>query len=569
VKKSTVEILLYVLAVSLAALLRLTQLGGQPFTSLEAVQAVQALHLFSGPAAVISAPPLYLAFTGLIFSIFGSSDTAARIVPAIAGIFFVLTPIFLRRKIGINAAMILAFFFAIDPFLIYLSREAGGGMLAILMVVGFFCVFYSGKSVWSGILGMLAILCGAKIFTGIFAILVAGLWVGGRIFINDEAESTSTWRRIEWKPALFAAGITLLTVGLVFLKTPSLINGFGAAIFEAVRGWIPVNELSSQGMISRLMVTFLFLIPLAVILGVTGLIRGGLQKDHWSAFLWRWVLIAFVIVMVYPAHRVTDLVWISIPLWVAAAGEIKSWVHRPENHPTVSYIFAIACSVLLIFCGLKITNLLVYEPGTADSQLAVAGIALTLLMLAVAAFLIGWGWSWKASWFGLGVGLLLVLTIYSIGMARRAAGLGGRQDTNILNPVPIPLENNLLKKTIDDLSLLSKGQIGESAISVYQLDDPALVWALRDYPKTRFLSSMAKGESPELLIADVNASLQLGDSYRGQDFVRSAFVPWSLMTGKEWLNWIIFGDAPLQKQFLILWARNDLFPQNNSSTTKP
>jgi hypothetical protein len=296
------------------------------------------------------------------------------------------------------------------------------------------------------------------------------------------------------------------------------------------------------------------------------MVRGFLAKNFMSRFFTRWAIIALLIVIIYPAHRVTDLAWVSIPLWAAAAGEIHLWVHKPLDHKSVSYIFAAASSVLLVFCGSKITNLLVYEPGTADYQLAIAGIALTLLMLVVAAFLIGWGWSWKASFFGLGIGVMVVLTIFTLNMSRRAAGMGNAQTANILNPAPIPLESRLLKKTIDDVSLQNRGVTGDLEIFFFKLQNPFLRWALQDYAKTSFIDSFGKEETPELVVTSGSDILTLPASYRGQDFVQSAEVPWSLLTVKEWMKWLLYGEAPLQKQYLILWARNDLFPLGNPET---
>jgi hypothetical protein len=70
------------------------------------------------------------------------------------------------------------------------------------------------------------------------------------------------------------------------------------------------------------------------------------------------------------------------------------------------------------------------------------------------------------------------------------------------------------------------------------------------------------------VITQANVELQLPASYRGQDFVSTAEVPWTLLTGKEWLRWVVFGDAPSQKSFVILWARNDLFPEGSSNNNE-
>jgi hypothetical protein len=561
VNKIKLEHTLYFLAVLLAAVFRLTALS-----NLESNQAFQAVKLFEGAGSPISASPLYLGSTGVLFSIFGSSDIGARIIPAILGILFVLAPLLFKDKLGKSPAVILAFFLAIDPFLIYISREAGSGMLAIFSVIIFLGVFLQGFSVWTGVFGMLTLLSGPMAFPGIVAIGLSAIGVIGKTTDPKFDEEYQNRKSINWKTAIVSAGITLLIAGMLFIKVPYLVNGAGSSWIEALKGWVISLDTESQGIFSRIIISLLFLIPIATLLGITGMVRGFLAKNKISGFFTRWAIIALVIVLIYPAHQVTDLVWVSIPLWTSAAGEIHLWVHRPLEHKSVSYIFAAASSVLLMFCGSKIINLLVYEPGSADYQLAIAGIALTLLMLVVAAFLIGWGWSWKASFFGLGIGVMVVLTLFTLNMSRRAAGMGNAQTANILNPEPIPFESRLLKKTIDDISLQNSGVTGDLEIFFFKLRDPFLHWTFQDYSKTSFIDSFGKEEAPELVVTSGSDSLTLPVSYRGQDFVQSAEVPWSLLTIKEWMKWLFYGEAPLQKQYLILWVRNDLFPLGNPGT---
>jgi hypothetical protein len=370
---------------------------------------------------------------------------------------------------------------------------------------------------------------------------------------------------IIWRGVIFSAAITLLVFGFAFTIHPWIINGLGAGFVSSLQGWFSLSGIQSQGMFIKIMVGLVILMPLTLMLGLSGSIRGLLNKNKFLGFLSRWGLIAFLIVLIYPMHRVTDLAWVSISLSVAATIEVQKWFHPPDSHRLAAYIYAIACILLLIFCSLKITNLLVYEPGSADYQLALAGISLTLLMLAVSAFLIGWGWSWKVSLFGLGVGLVVLLSIFSISMSRRAAGLGGKESANILLPGSHPQELALMKSTLDDLSLQNTGIPGDLDVSVLRIDEPGLRWSLRDYGAAEFVQYLPPGDAPQIVITQANEELQLPASYRGQDFVNSAEVPWTLLTGKEWLRWILFGDAPKQKNFIILWARNDLFPEGSST----
>jgi len=568
VKRNNLDVLYYILALILAAALRFIQLGVTPLTNLEASQALQSLHFFNSPSVLVTAAPISTGLTAILFSIFGSSNLAARLLPALTGVLFVLVPLFFRERLGRLTTILLMFFIAFDPFLIFLSREAGGGMVAIAVVICFFAAIEKRNSVWMGILGASAILSGPFIFTGLAAIGGATAWMRGRIFDPSDDREINDHNAIQWRKVIFGAASTLLTIGLVIAKYPWLINGFGAGILTAARGWLPSADMQSQGMFTRLLLVLLVMMPLTFMLGSVGVIRGLTQKGRLSGFLARWILIAALLIFIYPQHRVTDLAWVSLPLCVAGAVEIQKWVHRPEAYPLVSYIYAAACSLLLIFCSLKIANLLVYEPGSADFQLAVAGIALTALMLAVSAFLIGWGWSWKVSFFGLGIGTVVVLLVFGASMSRRAAGLGGAQSANILAPEPIPAEAGLLIRTIDDISRQKQGVPGALGVTSLNVEDASLQWVLRDYRDARFVTALAPNETPDLLITTASENPQLPASYRGQDFTRNESVPWTLLTGKEWLNWIIYGNTPIQQDFLILWVRNDLFPDGGTGTNE-
>jgi hypothetical protein len=153
-------------------------------------------------------------------------------------------------------------------------------------------------------------------------------------------------------------------------------------------------------------------------------------------------------------------------------------------------------------------------------------------------------------------------------MSRRAAGLGGAQSANILAPEPIPAEAGLLIRTIDDISRQKQGVPGGLGVTSLNVEDASLQWVLRYYRDARFVTALAPNETPDILITTASENPQLPASYRGQDFTRNESVPWTLLTGKEWLNWIIYGNTPVQQDFLILWVRNDLFPDGGTGANE-
>jgi hypothetical protein len=52
----------------------------------------------------------------------------------------------------------------------------------------------------------------------------------------------------------------------------------------------------------------------------------------------------------------------------------------------------------------------------------------------------------------------------------------------------------------------------------------------------------------------------LPSAYRGQDFTWRQRPQWEILQGGDWLKWFVFRQLPLENETVILWARDDLFP---------
>src|SRR6187397_881173 len=120
---------LYGLAFLIAIGFRTIQLGASPLTDSEATLALQALHIAQGKAPLLGPQPGYILLTSILFAIIKSTNFMARFVPAMVGSLLVFVPSLFREKIKPLPALILAFFFAVDPGLVALSRHASGTIL--------------------------------------------------------------------------------------------------------------------------------------------------------------------------------------------------------------------------------------------------------------------------------------------------------------------------------------------------------------------------------------------------------------------------------------------------------
>ena len=114
-KRDHYEKLLWGLALILGLILRMVKLGDAPLTDWEAGNALQAFAWIRSGILPNGSQAGYTLASSLIFFIFGSSNFAARVIPALAGSLLVLTPLLFRKSLGRWPALIAAFGLAFDP----------------------------------------------------------------------------------------------------------------------------------------------------------------------------------------------------------------------------------------------------------------------------------------------------------------------------------------------------------------------------------------------------------------------------------------------------------------------
>jgi hypothetical protein len=61
--------------------------------------------------------------------------------------------------------------------------------------------------------------------------------------------------------------------------------------------------------------------------------------------------------------------------------------------------------------------------------------------------------------------------------------------------------------------------------------------------------------------------LGLPSAYRGQDFIWRQRVLWEGIRGPDWLRWLVYRQLPTENETIILWVRDDLFPDARENTT--
>lgn len=188
------------------------------------------------------------------------------------------------------------------------------------------------------------------------------------------------------------------------------------------------------------------------------------------------------------------------------------------------------------------------------------------MMLCVA--FVAFGWSMRTAWLGSTWALVIFLGIYSLGAAWGASGLRAANGVELWSPDPAPLQADLLRTSLDDVSEFSLGHDRSQPVTVIGIASPALEWLLRDR-LVEMVSTLDLQVAPPILITPVMSDPGLPAAYRGQDFIWRQTPRWAEIQNPDWIRWLVFRQLPRQDETIILWVRDDLFPDARETSQQP
>lgn len=583
------ENILYALAFALALALRTTQLGALPLSDTEAEWALQAFNVAQGTKPLLGSQPIYILPTSLMFFIFWTSNFLARFLPALMGSVLILVPYLFRGRLKPVPGLLLAFFLALDPGLVSLSRQAGSLMPALTFVLLAWALWWRERPRAAGIFAGLALLSGPSVWAGLSGLGLA--WILRRAIekppaiakdeklVDTTGASTSveSVRREDLKTALTFGGGTILLAGTMFLLAPNGLSAWLNALPIYLAGWVRPSGVPS----GRLFFALAAYQPLAVLFGLLAVVRGWQQRRKRTMRLSLWLLTALIVVTFYPARQVGDLAWVLVPLWALTALELS-------NHTRIFFeerrgVAGVATLILVLllfswlnYAGialdpqnpLNVTTNVVQIGGTVlfenmppTRYLLLIGV---LLLLVVSVMMVALGWSARTARLGSVWGLTAALGIYALGMAWGATGLRTPAGWELWWPDQQTAQAELLLATVNDLSEWSTGDATSQDVTILDVDSPALEWLLRDR-NVQMVSALDNQESPAIVISSQIDDLELPIAYRGQDFTWRREPFWDIVGPYDWIKWSVFREIPYDSEIVIVWVRSDLFIDTNQS----
>ncbi|HLF73112.1 MAG TPA: hypothetical protein VI524_02110 [Anaerolineales bacterium] len=594
---------LYWLAFLLALGFRLIQLGAAPLTDSEAALAIQALRIAQGEMPLLAPQPGYILLTSILFAVIESTNFMARFVPALAGSVLVFVPYFFRERIKPGPALLLAFLLALDPGIVALSRQAGGTMLAVTFLPLAWGMWIHRRAIPVGIFAGLALLSGPSLWAGLLALGLTWVFLQGmeaKSTIENEESKLDTLapeedpteesypfsnlqpgalggqlQGAEYRSTLMALLVTLLLGGTLFFLSPNGLSAWLSALPEYLKGWISPSVMTA----GRTFLTFLAYEPLGIFLAILAIVRGYQTKSQRIVRLSLWLGVSLLLGIFY--RQPGELVWAIVPLLALAALELSHSLNLfPEERLEVGVVSG-ALLILLVYIWFDVAKIAL-DPYSqlgptivpllgrqiqlqAAPYWVLAGASLIIILcIAFVAF----GWSARTARLGTVWSFTVFLGVYSLAAAWGASSMRFSNGVELWTPDQRPAQADLLLASVSDISEFSTGHARSQSILVAGIDSPALEWVLRNH-QVELASALDPQLAPPLVITPLMDELGLPSAYRGQDFVWRQPVQWEGMRNPDWLRWLVYRQLPRQNETIILWARDDLFPDARQNPQQP
>jgi hypothetical protein len=555
---------LYALAFLFAIILRFAQLGAMPLTDVEAAPALQAFQIAQGLKPALSPHPFYILFTSILFFVYGGgTDFLAHFIPALVGSLLVFAPLLFADRIKPRAAVALAFFLALDPGLVALSRQIASPILALTFLLFALGFYNQNKTSLAASFAALALLSGPSIWNGILGLAIS--W-GILRFINSRRPASE----IPLSPFILHPSSFILPFTATFLIAGSLFfivpNGLSAALASIpafFESWLAVAFVP----VGRLFFSLLVYQPLGILLGIFAIVRGWQNGSSRIIPLGIWFFVALLLAIFNPSRQFADLVWALIPLWAMASLELirNVDIYANERAEVAGVVFLTA--FIWTFAWLDFSGLTTLPVESREYTMRLWLLIGSIFLLVMSLLLVAAGWSIRTARIGGIWGLVLAFGSLGLGGAFGAAGLRGGAFPELWWLPEQPAHARLLESTVSDVSEWGLGDDHAAAVTIVGVDSPALEWTLRER-RVSVVQSLDASSTPELVITPLQDNPVLSSAYRGQDFAWRQTPLWDVTVPQDWVRWVALRQMPTSGETLILWARDDLFLNSASITTQ-
>ena len=301
------------------------------------------------------------------------------------------------------------------------------------------------------------------------------------------------------------------------------------------------------------LVVFAIYEPLALILGLFGLVRGLRERSPLDASFGIWLILALLFTTAL-GHR--DARWIlsvSLPLALLAGRAVQYLVERSALQMTRREGLAFAAGLCLVaFSYVELGGYLQLGQGP---YLGLAGLGAGLLIAALIGYAV---WVGRAG--ALRVGVCLILALALVLTIRGSVALAYDRARDPWEPMlngPTSGTLDTFGPFLEHLSLLRAGDPRAVDILYEQRLGAGIPWLLREYPNARETVRVGAQSGATILISAMREADAEPPGYVGQSFSLREWRPEDARSVTQLLEWVLFrqpGPEAVREAFWV-WVR--------------
>jgi hypothetical protein len=490
----------------------------------------------------------------IVFQLPSYIPLAYRILSIFAGSFIILLPYLLRRKVGNRLALVCAFFFAFDPFLIADSILITGNTFVLLAAGLLVVAWVKEKYELVPLLLFFLTLLGRGF---VFFIIAFNVF----LILTSSYPTFLTGLRsgISNLGSKFGDRNKLLTFGLIFFII-FFISSTHLDIFVADLSafFAKLNSTFPPGNSPFIYpLALMVYIPLGLVLAVLSLVLSPMPSKGVVKLALTVSGVFLFLIMLFPGHRMVDLVWVSAPLWVVGAMGIThffDWIKPKLKNSVVFFALLFVSLGNLILSILSLTYRYRFGLGFVNTLAAI----LTTVVFTIT-LVIYWAYTQdiKTALGGLGISISIFLLLFQISAASHTVGLSNSPEREIFwdGYYPDkPLIDNLFETTVSNQS----GTMAPVEIWVDKEIRPDIYWDLSMNQMTKQIANEDPQKEYLVLIKANEGTINSSAPYLGQKFVAKSYPAWMdtplrSMMGNDFWSWLLFRDSQQHNAYNYLW----------------
>jgi len=558
----SIEVVLYLLIIAIAAVLRFVRLDLWPLLSEELTHVLPPLQLIKGNAPLpVDYSPLLFTTNFVTFLSLGPGDATARLLVALCGTILVALPYYLRSTLGRIGSLATSLILAFSPTFLYFSRTSVGSMIVATCAMVFLTALLayqrdaSRRHLSAAVAALaVALLAGSEVYT----LILVGATLLGIVALSTRSSKDRSeyhcWLAMG-REAVTDRGLIALFLAIMLLVATAFTWNLGGiqAGLNLLANWFsdlrPLAGGRSWYYYLRLLV--IYESPV-LILGLIGLGLSIRRREFLGLALGYWFVVALLFYTLLGPVNPGAMTVIILPLALLSGCTIEEGGQKLRSMGSWDVTLA---GISVPILGFAYLNLVTYLHTGVIRSAWVGAIIIGLLAASMVVF-----WAWIGREEGGRAGIMVVLLILAIVQVKTSVRLNYQYARHPVEPLviePLSPDQREMVTQLTQISSHYSGDQHEIDILAEEGLRPVLSWCLRDFPNLDFAYSIPADATQAVVIKAVTDGDSKLATYAGTTFRLRSRWPQQTVTLRDRLRWLVLNEAigVLQWDDIKLWVR--------------